>query len=135
LTHQRVALSTFNKRIKDQLEKLKKITNKLEKKSIKNKKCVDNWTKRVSEKSITSFRSYFSLSVDIASSMQSFCKKFEVKIFIKDKEKIKRIITTTTKNINAILKSFAYYFFLNSTNNLDSILKNNLYLLRICFRF
>jgi len=30
--------------------------------------------------------------------MQSFCKKFEVKIFIRDKKNIKRIITTITKN-------------------------------------
>jgi len=39
------------------------------------------------------------LSVDIALSMRSFYKEFEVKIFIRDKKKIKRIIITITKNI------------------------------------
>jgi len=31
--------------------------------------------------------------------MQSFCKKFEIKIFTKSEKKIKKIITTITKNI------------------------------------
>jgi len=90
---------TLNRRIKNQLKKLKKIIDKLEKKLVKNKKRVDNWTKRVRKKSITFFRSYFNLSVDIASSIRNFYKKFEIKIFIKSEKKIKRIIIITTKNI------------------------------------
>jgi len=50
-------------------------------------------------KSTTSFESYFMFNIDISSSMQNHCKKFEVKIFIKEKEEVKKIITTTTKNI------------------------------------
>jgi len=42
LTHQRVAASTINQRMKNQLKKLKKIISKLEKKFMKKKKRVDN---------------------------------------------------------------------------------------------
>ncbi len=48
---------------------------------------------------MTSFENHLVLSVNIASSMQNHCKKFEIKIFIKEKKKIKRIMMTTTKNI------------------------------------
>jgi len=44
------------------------------------------------------FENHLILSVDVASSMQNHCKKFKIKIFIKEKEKIKRIMMTTTKN-------------------------------------
>ena len=50
-------------------------------------------------KSTTSFESYLVFNVDISSSMQNYCKKFEVKIFIKEKEEVKRIMTTIMKNI------------------------------------
>jgi len=55
--------------------------------------------KRANEKSTTSFENYLVFSADVASSVQNHCKKFEIKIFIKEKEKIKRIMTTTTENI------------------------------------
>jgi len=42
LTRQRVAASTINQRMKNQLKKLKKIISKLEKKFMKKKKRVDN---------------------------------------------------------------------------------------------
>jgi len=99
LTNQRIVLLTLNKRIKNQLKKLKKIINKLEKELVKNKKRINNWAKKANKKLIILFRSYLSLNVNIALLMQNFYKKFEVKIFIRSKEKIKRIITTTTKNI------------------------------------
>jgi len=50
-------------------------------------------------KSTTSFESYLMFNIDISSSVQNHCEKFEVKIFIKEKEEVKKIITTTTKNI------------------------------------
>jgi len=42
LTRQRVAASTVNQRMKNQLKRLKKITSRLEKKFVKKKKRVDN---------------------------------------------------------------------------------------------
>jgi len=45
------------------------------------------------------FESHFVFNINIASSMQNHCKKFKIKIFIKEKKKIKRIMTTTTENI------------------------------------
>ena len=92
-------MSTVNQRMKNQLKRLKKIMSRLEKKFTKKKRRVDNWAKRVNEKSTTSFESYLVLSVDVMSSMQNHCKKFKIKIFIKEKKKIKRIMTTTTENI------------------------------------
>jgi len=50
-------------------------------------------------KSTTSFESHLVFNVDISSSVQNYCKKFEVKIFIKEEEEVKRIMMTTTKNI------------------------------------
>ncbi len=99
LTRQRVAASTVNQRMKNQLKRLKKIMSKLEKKFVKKKKHVDNWAKRANEKSTTLFESHLVLSVNVASSVWNHCKKFKIKIFIKEKEKIKRIMMTTTENI------------------------------------
>jgi len=50
-------------------------------------------------KSMTSFENHLVFNVDISSSMQNYCEKFEVKIFIKEEEKVKRIMTTIMKNI------------------------------------
>jgi len=55
--------------------------------------------KKVSVKSTILFESHLMFNVDISLSMQNHYEKFEVKIFIKEKEEVKRIITTTTKNI------------------------------------
>ncbi len=99
LTHQRVAASTINQRMKNQLKKLKKIISKLEKKFMKKKKRVDNWAKRANKKLTILFESHLVFSIDVTSSMQNHCEKFKIKIFIKEKEKIKRIMMTTTKNI------------------------------------
>jgi hypothetical protein len=99
LTRQRVAVLTVNRCMKNQLKRLKKIMSRLKKKFAKKKKCVDNWAKRANEKSTTLFESHLVLSVDIASSMQNHCKKFEIKIFVKEKKKIKGIMMTITENI------------------------------------
>ncbi len=99
LTRQRVAALTVNRRMKNQLKRLKKITSRLEKKFVKKKKRVDSWAKRMNEKSTTSFENHLVLSVDVASSVWNHCKKFEIKIFVKEKEKIKRIMMITTENI------------------------------------
>ncbi len=99
LTCQRVIASTINHHMKNQLKRLKKIMSKLEKKFMKKRKHVDSWMKKVSMKSTTSFESYFVFNVNISSSMQNHCKKFEVKIFIKEKEEVKRIMITIMKNI------------------------------------
>ncbi len=99
LTRQRVAASTVNWHMKNQLKRLKKIMSRLKKKFAKKKKCVNNWAKKVNEKSTMLFESHFIFNADIASSVQNHYKKFKIKIFIKEKEKIKRIMITTTKNI------------------------------------
>ena len=99
LTRQRVTASIVNQCIKNQLKRLKKIMSRLKKKFAKKKKCVDNWAKRVNIKSTTLFESHLVLNVNIASSVQNHCKKFKIKIFIKEKEKIKRIMMITTENI------------------------------------
>ena len=99
LTRQRVVASTVNQCMKNQLKRLKKITSRLEKKFAKKKKHVNNWAKRANEKLTTSFEIYLVLSINVASSVQNHCKKFKIKIFIKEKEKIKRIMMITTENI------------------------------------
>ncbi len=99
LTCQRVIVLTVNQRMKNQLKRLKKIMNKLEKELMKKRKHVDNWVKRVSVKSIKSVKNHLMFNVNISSSVQNHCEKFEVKIFIKEKEEVKRIMTTTMKNI------------------------------------
>jgi len=99
LMHQCIAALTVNQCMKNQLKRLKKIMSKLEKKFIKKRKHVDSWAKRASVKSTTSFESHFMFNVNISSSMWNHCKKFEVKIFIKEKEEVKRIMMITTKNI------------------------------------
>jgi len=53
----------------------------------------------MSVKLTTSFESYLVFNIDISSSMQNHDKKFEVKIFIKEEEEVKRIMMITTKNI------------------------------------
>jgi len=50
-------------------------------------------------KSTISFESHLVFNINISSSMQNHCEKFEVKIFIKEEKEVKRIMTTTTKNI------------------------------------
>ncbi len=99
LTCQHVIASTVNQRMKNQLKRLKKITSRLEKEFVKKRKHVDSWAKKASVKSTTSFESHLVFNVDISSSVQNHCKKFEVKIFIKEKEEIKKIMTTIMKNI------------------------------------
>ncbi len=99
LTRQRVAALTVNQCMKNQLKRLKKITSRLEKEFMKKRKHVDSWAKKVSMKSTTSFESHLVFNVNISSSVQNYCKKFKVKIFIKEKAKVKRIMTTTMKNI------------------------------------
>ncbi len=99
LTRQRVNALMINQWMKNQLKRLKKIMCRVEKKFAKEKKWVNSWAKRTSEKSMILFRSHLAFSIDMSSSMQNHCKKLEVKIFIKEKEKIKRIMMITTKNI------------------------------------
>ncbi len=99
LTCQRVVASTVNQHMKNQLKRLKKITSRVKKEFMKKRKHVDSWAKRVSVKSMTSFENYFVFNVNISSLVQNHCEKFEVKIFIKEKEEVKRIMMITTKNI------------------------------------
>ncbi len=99
LMHQCITALTVNQHMKNQLKRLKKIMSKLEKEFMKKREHIDSWAKRVSMKSATSFESHFVFNVDISLSMQNHCEKFEVKIFIKKKEEIKRIMMITMKNI------------------------------------
>ncbi len=73
--------------------------SRLKKKFVKKRKYVDSWVKRISMKSTTSFESHLMFNVNILLSVQNYCKKFEVKIFIKKKEEVKRIMTAIIKNI------------------------------------
>ena len=99
LTRQRVAASTVNQCMKNQLKRLKKITSKLEKEFMKKREHVDSWAKRASVKSTTLFENHLVFNVDISLSVWNHCEKFKVKIFIKEKKEVKRIMMTTMKNI------------------------------------
>ena len=99
LMHQCITVSTINQRMKNQLKRLKKIMSKLEKEFMKKREHVNSWTKRMSMKSMTSFENHLVFNVNISSSVWNYYEKFEVKIFIKEKEEIKKIIITTIKNI------------------------------------
>ncbi len=99
LMYQCVAASIVNQCMKNQLKRLKKIMNKLEKNFMKKRKHVDSWAKRMSMKLTTSFESYFIFNINISSSVQNHYEKFEVKIFIKEEEEVKKIMMIITKNI------------------------------------
>ena len=99
LMHQRIAALTVNQCMKNQLKRLKKIMSKLEKKFAKKKKHVNKWAKKVNEKLTMSFENYLVFSADVTLSVQNHCEKFKIKIFIKEKKKIKRIMMITTENI------------------------------------
>ena len=121
LTRQRVTALTVNQHMKNQLKRLKKIMSRLKKKFAKKKKCVDNWVKRVNEKSMMSFESHLVFSADVASSMQNHCKKFKIKIFIKEKEKIKRIMMTTTENIMKWVREIDVNKTLSTRKNIETM--------------
>jgi len=78
LTRQRVAALTVNQCMKNQLKRLKK---------------------RVNKKLTTLFESHLVLSVNVTLSVQNHYEKFKIKIFVKEKEKIKKIMMITTENI------------------------------------
>ena len=123
LTHQRVTALTVNQRMKNQLKRLKKIMSRLEKKFTKKKRRVDNWVKRVNKKSMTSFENHFVLSINVVSSVQNHYKKFKIKIFIKKKEKIKRIMTTTTENIVRWAREIDVDEMLSTCKNIEAMKK------------
>ncbi len=123
LTRQRVTVSTVNRCMKNQLKRLKKIISRLEKKFMKKKRRVDNWAKRANEKSMTSFENHLVLSVDVASSIQNHCKKFKIKIFIKEKEKIKRIMMITTENIVRWVREIEVDEMLSTRKNIKTMKK------------
>ncbi len=121
LTRQHVAALTVNRCMKNQLKRLKKIMSRLEKKFAKKKRRVDNWAKRANEKSTTSFESHLVLSVDVASSVQNHCKKFKIKIFVKEKKKIKRIMMTTTENIMRWVREIDVDEMLSTRKNIETM--------------
>ncbi len=123
LTCQRVTASTVNRCMKNQLKRLKKIMSRLEKKFAKKKKRVDNWAKRMNEKLMMLFENQLVLSVNIASSVQNHCKKFKIKIFVKEKEKIKRIMMTTTKNIVRWVREIDIDETLSTRKNIETMKK------------
>ncbi len=118
LTHQHVIASTVNQCMKNQLKRLKKIMNRLEKEFVKKREYVDSWAKKVNVKSMTSFENHLVFNVKISSSMQNHCEKFEVKIFIKEKEEIKRITMTTMKNIIKWMKEIDVNKMLSTRKNI-----------------
>ncbi len=109
--------------MKNQLKRLKKIMSRLEKKFMKKKKHVDNWAKRMNEKLIMLFENHLVLSIDIASSMQNYCNKFEIKIFVKEKEKIKKIMMITTENIMKWVKEIDIDKMLLTRKNIEIMKK------------
>ncbi len=121
LMRQRVAVSTVNQCMKNQLKRLKKIMSRLEKKFAKKKKRVDNWAKRANEKLMMLFESHLVFNANVASSVQNYYKKFKIKIFIKEKEKIKRIMTTTTKNIVKWAREIDIDEMLSTRKNIETI--------------
>ncbi len=122
LTCQRVTALTVNQRMKNQLKRLKKIMSRLEKEFVKKRKHVDSWAKRVSMKSTTSFESYLMFNVNISLSVQNHCKKFEVKIFIKEKEEIKKIMMIT-KNIVRWMREIDINEMLSARKNIEMMKK------------
>jgi hypothetical protein len=99
LTRQRVAASTMNRRMEDQLERLEKVTSRLEKESAKEEERVNSWARRVSEELTTPFRSHPVSSVGVAPPVRNLCEEFEVKVFIKGEEEVERIMAATTEDI------------------------------------
>ncbi len=99
LTRQRVAAPAVNRRMEDQLERLEKVTHRLEKESEKEKGRVDSWAKRVGEESASPFGSHRVSSAGLSPPVRNHCEEFEVKVFIKGEEEVKRIMTATTEDI------------------------------------
>ena len=99
LTRQRVETSTKSQRMKKQLNKLKKLTNKLKKNSQTKQKQINNWVKITNKKFEQSTQRDLNINVNVASSIRHICEKFEIKNFIKEEKKIKKFMTTTTKNL------------------------------------
>jgi len=112
-----------NRCMKNQLKRLKKIMSRLEKKFTKKKKHVDNWAKKVNEKLTMSFESHLVLSVNVASLVQNYYEKFKIKIFIKEKEKIKRIMMITTENIMRWVREIDVDEMLSTRKNIETIKK------------
>jgi len=81
------------------LTRFKKIIDKFEKKSISNKNWVNNWVKIINKSLLLLVRSFSNKNASIALLVRSLRKEFEVRVYIKKKEKIKRIIITTINNI------------------------------------
>ena len=121
LTCQCVVALTVNQRMKNQLKRLKKIMSKLEKEFVKKRKHVDSWAKRASVKSMTLFENHLVFNVNILSSVWNHCKKFEVKIFIKEKEEVKRIIMITMKNIMRWARKIDVDKMLSTRKNIKTI--------------
>ncbi len=88
---------------------------------MKKKKHVDNWAKRANEKLTTLFKNHFVLSINIALSMWNYCKEFKIKIFIKEKKKIKRIMMITTKNIMRWVREIDVDETLSTRKNIKTI--------------
>jgi len=123
LTHQRIIALIINQRMKNQLKRLKKIMSRLEKEFMKKRKHINSWAKRVSVKSTTLFESYFVFNVNILSSVQNHCKKFEIKIFINEKEEVKRIMITTIKNIVRWVREIDINKMLSTYKNIEMMKK------------
>ncbi len=95
--------------------------SRLEKKFTKKKRRVNHWAKRVNEKSMTLFKSHLVLSIDVVSLMQNHCKKFKIKIFVKEKKKIKRIMMITTENIVRWAKEIDVNKMLSTRKNIKTM--------------
>ncbi len=99
LTRQRVAAPAVNQRMEDQLERLEKVTGRLEKESVKERERVDSWAKRASVESAAPFGSHLVSNAGISPPVRNHCEEFEVKVFIKGEEEVKRIMAATTEDI------------------------------------
>ena len=121
LTCQQVTTLTVNQWMKNQLKKLKKIMSRFKKKFAKKKKCINNWVKKANKKLMMLFESHLVFNADVTLSMWNHCKKFKIKIFIKEKEKIKRIIMITTENIVKWAKEIDVNEMLSTRKNLKTM--------------
>ncbi len=88
------------------MTKLKKIIDKFEKKSLSNKNWINSWVKIINESLFLLIRSLFNKDANTTLSIQNLRKEFEVRIYIKKEEKIKKIIIAIINNIiNKVYKT------------------------------
>lgn len=99
LTRQYDAPIANDRRMEEQLARLEKIAGKLEKEPTPDKNWVDSWAKMVSEGLSSSARSPPNGGVCAMPPVRGIREEFEVRVYIKGEEKVKRVMATTTDDM------------------------------------